>query len=59
MLLAAARDWPIAMEASFLIGDQDSDLAAAAAAGVGGVKFTGGRLDACLTGRLKAHRPIA
>jgi D,D-heptose 1,7-bisphosphate phosphatase len=59
MLLAAARDWQIAMERSFLIGDQDSDLAAAAAAGIGAVKFTGGRLDACLAGRLRAHKPIA
>lgn len=44
MLQAALRDWPIDASRSLLIGDKDSDLAAAAAVGVAGRKFTGGSL---------------
>jgi D-glycero-D-manno-heptose 1,7-bisphosphate phosphatase len=44
-LLAA---WPVRAEASFLIGDKPTDLAAAAAAGIPAHHFTGGRLDAFL-----------
>ena len=44
MLTRAAADYPIDMSHSFLIGDQDSDMAAAAAAGIAGHKFTGGNL---------------
>jgi D-glycero-D-manno-heptose 1,7-bisphosphate phosphatase len=40
MLEQAAREWPIDVEASFLIGDKDDDLAAAAAFNIRGVKFT-------------------
>src|SRR5664279_2949150 len=39
MLEQAARDWPIARERSFLIGDKEDDLAAAAAFHIRGVKF--------------------
>ncbi|NKC33954.1 HAD-IIIA family hydrolase [Falsiroseomonas selenitidurans] len=41
-LLAA---WPVAAEGSFLIGDKDSDLQAAAACGLPGHLFGGGDLD--------------
>jgi D-glycero-D-manno-heptose 1,7-bisphosphate phosphatase len=39
MLEQAARDWPIDRKRSFLIGDKDRDLAAAAAFDIRGVKF--------------------
>ena len=44
----AARDWPIDLSRSFLIGDRDHDLAAAAAFHIRGVKFdaqTGSLVD--------------
>jgi D-glycero-D-manno-heptose 1,7-bisphosphate phosphatase len=44
-LLAA---WPVRRETSFLIGDRESDLAAAAAAGIAAHHFTGGALDTFL-----------
>ena len=44
MLLAALRDWPIDASRSLLIGDKDSDVAAAAAVGIAGRKFSGGSL---------------
>jgi D-glycero-D-manno-heptose 1,7-bisphosphate phosphatase len=46
-LLAA---WPVCAEASFMVGDRPTDLAAAAAAGLPGHHFTGGALDAFLAG---------
>jgi D-glycero-D-manno-heptose 1,7-bisphosphate phosphatase len=39
MLEQAARDWPIDLGRSFLIGDKDHDLAAARAFHIRGVKF--------------------
>lgn len=39
MLEQAARDWPIDLSRSFLIGDKDDDLAAAHAFHIRGVKF--------------------
>jgi D-glycero-D-manno-heptose 1,7-bisphosphate phosphatase len=39
MLEQAAREWPIDLGRSFLIGDKDADMAAAAAVGIRGIKF--------------------
>ena len=39
MLEQAAREWPIDRSRSFLIGDRDADMAAAAAFTIRGVKF--------------------
>ena len=44
MLLRAMADFPVRREASFLIGDKQTDIDAAHAAGVGGFLFTGGNL---------------
>jgi D-glycero-D-manno-heptose 1,7-bisphosphate phosphatase len=45
LILTAFTEWEVDREKSFLIGDKDSDLAAAAAAGITGYKFTAGNLD--------------
>ena len=39
MLEQAAGGWPIDLGRSFLIGDRDQDLAAAAAFNIRGIKF--------------------
>lgn len=39
MLEQAAREWPIDLSTSFLIGDKDEDMAAAAAFNIRGIKF--------------------
>jgi D-glycero-D-manno-heptose 1,7-bisphosphate phosphatase len=44
MLIDLMRCWPVDRDASFLIGDKDTDLAAAKAAGVAGHLFLGGNL---------------
>jgi D-glycero-D-manno-heptose 1,7-bisphosphate phosphatase len=49
MILQALQDWPIDREASLLIGDKPSDLAAAERAGVRAALFEGGNLLRFLT----------
>ena len=41
MLLRAFAEWPVDVEQSFLVGDQETDMAAAAAAGIKGHLFKG------------------
>lgn len=44
MLLNAMADFPVKRESSFLIGDKQTDIDAARAAGVGGFLFKGGNI---------------
>jgi D-glycero-D-manno-heptose 1,7-bisphosphate phosphatase len=44
MILDLIKTWPVAREASFFVGDKDSDMAAARAAGVVGKLYSGGDL---------------
>ncbi len=44
MILQAMADFPVKREASFLIGDKQTDIDAAHAAGIGGFLFKGGDL---------------
>lgn len=45
MLLSAMADFPVHREASFLIGDKETDIQAAHAAGVGAFLFKGDNLE--------------
>ena len=51
MLMRAFDEWTVDRTRSLLIGDRQSDLAAARAAGINGHLFTGGRLDAFVIAR--------
>ncbi len=44
MILTAMADFPVRRESSFLIGDKQTDIAAAHAGGIGGFLFKGGNL---------------
>lgn len=53
MILDLLAHWPVEKEKSLLIGDQDTDLQAAARAGVQGYKFSGGSLLAFIRNLIK------
>jgi histidinol-phosphate phosphatase family protein len=54
MLLRAARELSIDLAASVLIGDRESDVEAARRAGVRGVLYTGGDLEAVVRAAMAA-----
>ena len=53
MLLDLMSNWSIEMSRSFLIGDRDSDMAAAAAVNIRGHLYRGGSLDEFVVGLLQ------
>ena len=57
MILALLERFPVRRQGSFLVGDRATDLAAAAAAGLPGHLFPGGRLDAFIAPLLPPQAP--
>jgi D-glycero-D-manno-heptose 1,7-bisphosphate phosphatase len=56
MLLDLLRCWPVERETSLLIGDRESDIAAAEAAGITGYIFAGGNLVDFIVPLIAARR---
>jgi len=53
MLKKLMADWPVDVERSLMIGDRDSDIQAASAAGIAGHKFEGGNVFDFLKQRMR------
>jgi len=58
MILDLMQHWPVRREGSFVIGDRDTDVEAALAAGLPGFLFTGGDLDAFIESCLAAQSKV-
>lgn len=55
MIMALMKVWPVARDGSFLIGDRQTDLDAARAAGIPGYLFDGDHLDVFVARVLAEH----
>ena len=53
MILKLQREWTTDPSRSFVVGDRDTDVEAAIAAGVAGYKFAGGNLLEFLRARIR------
>lgn len=58
MILDLMHHWPVEPKGSFVIGDRDSDVAAAAAAHLPGFLFAGGDLDAFVADILEGQSSL-
>lgn len=59
MILDLAKHWPVDLARSFLIGDKQSDMQAAAAAGMRGFLYERGQLDLFVAGAIsQLDRPF-